>query len=304
MYDAKAKGKARYALFQQNMSARFREHLRLETDLRRALEREEFRVYYQPIVSLDDGRISEVEALIRWEHPERGLVPPLDFIPAAEQTGLIVPIGLWVLEQACKQTLAWHKQYPASPGEHPLRVSVNLSARQFQHPHLIEEVARTVAASGLDARYLKLEITESVGIEDTVSTSATLRKLKDLGLQLALDDFGTGYSALGYLKSYPFDTLKLDRTFVNGLGEDREDTAIVHAAIAFAKALNLSVTAEGIETERQLDELRRLGCDYGQGYYFAKPMAPGALSVIFGAPSPLALELKEAEGARRRGSMA
>jgi diguanylate cyclase (GGDEF)-like protein len=284
MYEAKSKGKARYEIFERNMRSRFTEHLALETDLRRALERGEFKVYYQPIVSLANGTITEVEALIRWEHPSKRLVPPAEFIPAAEQTGLIVPIGQWVLEEACRQTMMWQERYPRTPHEQPLGVSVNLSARQFQHPQLIDEIAQVIKAIGLAPRHLKLEITESIGIEDVNSASATLWKLKDLGLHLALDDFGTGYSALSYLKNFPFDTLKLDRAFVDGLGIDPEDTAIVHAAIAFAKALGLSVTAEGIETRDQIVELRKLGCDHGQGYYFAKPMSSSAIEVLLANP--------------------
>jgi diguanylate cyclase (GGDEF)-like protein/PAS domain S-box-containing protein len=284
MYEAKSKGKARYAVFERNMTARFREHLQIETDLRRALEREEFRVYYQPIVQLESGKIIEVEALVRWQHPQRGLVAPVEFIPQAEQTGLIVPIGQWVLSQACRQALEWQGRYPPEPGDGPLKVSVNLSVRQFQHPQLLEDIARIVGESGLDAQYLNLEITESVGIADVGSTNTTLLKLKELGLHLALDDFGTGYSALNYLKNYPFDTLKLDRTFIDGLGRDAEDTAIVHAAIAFANALNLRVTAEGIETAEQLVELQRLGCDQGQGYYFAKPMPADEMNTLLANP--------------------
>jgi len=280
MYEAKEKGKSCSVIFERSMAARFKRHLQMENDLRRALERHEFRVFYQPIVDLVSGRITEVEALVRWKHPERGLVPPLEFIPAAEETGLIVPIGLWVLEEACRQVLQWQTQFPAQDGEELLRVSVNLSARQFKHPHLITEITRIVDASGLDPRALTLEVTESIGIEDVWATRVTLMKLKELGLLLALDDFGTGYSALSYLKSYPFDTLKLDRAFIDGLGHDTEDTAIVHAAIAFAKALNLSVTAEGIETESQLAELRKLGCDHGQGYYFSKPMDPASVTIL------------------------
>ena len=180
--------------------------------------------------------------------------------------------------------MMWQERYPRTPHEQPLGVSVNLSARQFQHPQLIDEIAQVIKAIGLAPRHLKLEITESIGIEDVNSASATLWKLKDLGLHLALDDFGTGYSALSYLKNFPFDTLKLDRAFVDGLGIDPEDTAIVHAAIAFAKALGLSVTAEGIETRDQIVELRKLGCDHGQGYYFAKPMSSSAIEVLLANP--------------------
>jgi diguanylate cyclase (GGDEF)-like protein/PAS domain S-box-containing protein len=292
MYEAKRRGKACHVVFEQNMTSRFRDHLQLETDLRRALEREEFRLYYQPIVKLESGRITELEALIRWEHPQRGLVPPLEFISAAEQTGLIMPMGRWVLQQACQQLQQWQRKYPPAPGEPPLKVSVNLSARQFQHRKLIEEIDEVLSECGLDPRHLKLEITESVGIEDVGFTSAMLWKLKEQGLHLALDDFGTGYSALSYLKRYPFDTLKLDRTFVDGLGQDRENTAIVHAAIAFAKALSLSVTAEGIETAEQLAELRRLGCDQGQGYYFARPVPGVAVSAMLANPPWAAKDIK------------
>ncbi len=284
MYEAKSKGKARYIVYERNMTSRFREHLLLETELRRALERDELRVYYQPIVKLDNGRIAEVEALVRWEHPHRGLVPPSEFITAAEETGLIVPLGRFVMEKACRQVVEWQRQFPSAPGEPPLVVSVNLSVRQFQQPHLVQEITHIVIESGLEPAYLKLELTESVGIDDTGSTSSTLSKLRKLGFHLALDDFGMGYSALSYLKRYPFDTLKLDRTFVAGLGQDRENTAIVHAAVAFAKALSMRVTAEGIETKEQLIQLFRLGCDQGQGYYFSRPLPPEELSPLLANP--------------------
>jgi|GEM_PF-931603 len=282
MYEAKSKGKSCYALFDSKMTFRANERLQLGTELRRALERGEFRVYYQPIVELETCRISGVEALARWEHPQRGLLSPAEFIPLAEQTGLIVPIGQWVLEEACRQVLSWQTQYPQeqSPGRSPLILSVNLSARQFQHPELVEDIMRALKETGLDSQHLKLEITESIGIEDVGFTNATLRRLKELGIHLALDDFGTGYSALSYIKRYPIDSLKLDRSFIAGLGQNPEDTAIIRAVIEFAKALNLSVTGEGIETAEQLVGLRRLGCDDGQGYYFAKPMVGHAMSTL------------------------
>lgn len=283
MYEAKSKGKARYAVFEPRMKARASEHLRIETELRRAIEREEFRVYYQPIVCLDTGNISGVEALLRWEHPTRGMVPPLEFIPLAEETGLIVPIGQLVLEEACRQARHWQELYP-QPGGGSLTMSVNLSARQFGHPKLLEDIARAIEETGLDACCLKLEITESIGVEDTGATIETLNRLKEMGIQLALDDFGTGYSALSYLKRFPISTLKLDRSFVAGLGRDAEDTAIVHAVIAFAKALGLSITAEGIETAEQLSALWALGCDHGQGYYFSKPLPRDAMSALLANP--------------------
>jgi predicted signal transduction protein with EAL and GGDEF domain len=275
MYRAKANGKTRYELFEESMNAGAMDRLQLEIALRRALKCDEFRVHYQPIVSLQTGEIVEVEALVRWEHPLRGLVPPDEFIPLAEETGLIVPIGQLVLKQACEQAHAWQAQYPSDP---PLVMSVNLSARQFQHPTLVEDIAQVLQQTGLQRRVLKLEITESVVMQKAESTVTTLRKLKDLGIQLAIDDFGTGYSSLSYLKRFPVDTLKIDRAFVDGLGQDPHDTAIVEAVIALAKALNLSVTAEGIETAEQRSRLRLMGCDLGQGYYFDRPLAPEALS--------------------------
>ncbi|HEX6289965.1 MAG TPA: EAL domain-containing protein [Herpetosiphonaceae bacterium] len=271
MYRAKTQGKAQYALFDPSMNARAKERLALETDLRRATERNEFTVVYQPVVDLVSGKMCEVEALVRWDHPSRGRVSPGEFIPLAEETGLIMQIGQHVLEQACRQVRAWQM---LAPGEPPLVMSVNLSARQFQHPQLVEQIAATLRKTGLDPRSLKLEITESMMMQDGERNGAIMRELKRLGIQLAIDDFGTGYCSLGYLKCFPVDTLKIDRSFVAGLGLNVEDTAIVRAVIAFAKALNLSVTGEGIETVEQLRQLKKLECTRGQGYYFGRPL-PG-----------------------------
>jgi EAL domain-containing protein (putative c-di-GMP-specific phosphodiesterase class I) len=204
-------------------------------------------------------------------------VSPAEFIPLAEETGLIVPIGQWVLKQACEQARTWQAQYPSDA---PVAMSVNLSARQFQHPTLVADIAQVLHQTGLQRRVLKLEITESVVMRNAESTVATLRELKELGIQLAIDDFGTGYSSLSYLKRFPVDTLKIDRTFVDGLGRDPHDTAIVEAVIALAKTLNLTVTGEGVETAEQRNRLRMLGCDRGQGYLIARPLTTAAVSKL------------------------
>jgi diguanylate cyclase (GGDEF)-like protein len=268
MYHAKAKGKARHEVFDTSMSASALDRLDLEMDLRSAISRHEFRLHYQPILRLDTGRITEVEALIRWQHAKRGLLQPDSFIGLSEETGLIVPIGQWVLTEACRQARVWQLEFPSAP---PLVMSVNLSAKQFQNPNLVQEVTQALTESGLDAASLKLEITESVVMQDAPATLAKLQELKDLGIRLAIDDFGTGYSSLGYLKSFPVDTLKIDRSFVKGLSKDGNDSAIVRAVVTVAKSLNMDVTAEGVETDEQRVELKALGCDRGQGFLFARP---------------------------------
>jgi EAL domain-containing protein (putative c-di-GMP-specific phosphodiesterase class I) len=259
------------------MDARARERLQTEIELRRALSQGELRVYYQPIVSLADRSISGVEALARWQHPTRGLVSPLEFIPLAEDTGLIIPIGQWVLEQACQQVRVWRDQHPSLAS---LVVSVNLSARQFQRADLVSEIKRAAREAGLEPSALKLEITESTVMQDPERAAATLRELKALGFQLAIDDFGTGYSSLSYLKRFPVDTLKIDRSFVDGLGADTQDSAIVRSVVELAQALDVSVTGEGIETAIQESELRTLGCDGGQGFLFARPLPAAGLQAL------------------------
>jgi diguanylate cyclase (GGDEF)-like protein/PAS domain S-box-containing protein len=274
MYQAKASGKGRFAIFDAGMNNRAVERMELETDLRQALERGQLRVYYQPIVSLMHGRTEEVEALVRWEHPQRGLVMPLEFIPIAEETGLIVSIGQWVLEEACRQAGQW---LGGGADGQPMVVSVNLSARQFNHPELAADIAQALRTTGLDPRRLKLEITESVIMEDAEAAVATLQGLRALGIQLAIDDFGTGYSSLSALKRLPVDTLKIDRSFVDGIGQNAQDTAIVRSIVSLAKILGLRVTAEGIETPTQHAKLKALGCEQGQGYLFARPMPAEAV---------------------------
>ncbi|MDO8478900.1 MAG: EAL domain-containing protein [Candidatus Rokubacteria bacterium] len=268
MYHAKAKGSARHEVFDNGMSAPALDRMDLEMDLRTAISRHEFRLHYQPILRLDTGRITEVEALIRWQHAKRGLLQPDAFIGLTEETGLIVPIGQWVLSEACRQARVWQLEFPSDP---PLVMSVNLSAKQFQHPQLVDEITQALMESGLEASSLKLEITESVVMQSAPATLAKLKELKDLGIRLAIDDFGTGYSSLGYLKSFPVDTLKIDRSFVRGLSGEGGDSAIVRAVVTVAKSLNMDVTAEGIETDEQRIELKALGCDRGQGFLFARP---------------------------------
>jgi predicted signal transduction protein with EAL and GGDEF domain len=270
LYRAKGAGRGRYAAFEAHMESGALQRLDIEMGLRQALERSEFRIHYQPIISLVTGRVTEVEALVRWAHPTRGLIAPGEFIPIAEETGLIVPLGYLVLREAAQQVRTWQRLYRSVP---PLVVSVNLSGRQLAHPGLIKDIESALSAADLDPRFLKLEITESVVMQDAEATISTLRHLKAMGIQLAIDDFGTGYSSLSYLKRFPIDTLKIDRSFVAGVGEDQQDTAIVHSVVALAKALGLSVTSEGIETAAQERYLRELGCDYGQGYLFARPQA-------------------------------
>ena len=269
MYRAKSGGKARHIVFDPAMHVDSLDRLELESDLRRAIDHGELRVHYQPIVFMRSGVIGEFEALVRWQHPKRGLVSPGEFIPIAEESGLILPIGQWVLEQACQQMAAWHAEFPFDP---PLRLSVNLSPRQFQQPALVDEVARAVREAGLPPDCLKLEITEGVIMRDVEATIDTLTRLKDSGIKLAIDDFGTGYSSLSYLKRLPLDVLKIDRSFVAGIGRDSDDTAIVRAIISLAKSLELEVTGEGIETPEQAALLTALGCDLGQGYYYGKPI--------------------------------
>jgi EAL domain-containing protein (putative c-di-GMP-specific phosphodiesterase class I) len=274
MYRAKSEGKSRHVVFDGAMNAQAMKRLELETALRRAVERGELRLVYQPIMSLDSMGMDRVETLVRWLHPERGLISPGDFIPLAEETGLIVPIGQWILTEGCRQAQAWRDTFPGAPD---VVLSVNLSPRQFQHPTLVEDISRIVHESGLDPELLELEITEGAVMADADGARETLQRLRDLGISLAIDDFGTGYSSLGYLKRFPVSVLKIDQSFVRGLGQDEQDSAIVHGVIALAQSLNLSVTAEGIETLEQLARLRDLGCNHGQGYLLSRPLTGEAI---------------------------
>ncbi|MBX6342067.1 MAG: EAL domain-containing protein, partial [Thermomicrobiaceae bacterium] len=269
MYRAKRRGKARVELFDPRMNQEVQARLQLESDLRRAIERGEFLLHYQPQVQLPAGWIVGFEALLRWRHPRRGLVPPGEFIPIAEETGLIVPLGAWVLEEACRQARAWTDAIPSAAD---LVVSVNLSSRQFQQPDLVARVRDTLGRTGLSPRNLAIEITESAVMEDVEGAVATLQALAALGVQLMIDDFGTGYSSLSYLKRFPVHALKIDRSFVDGLGAEIEDTVISSAVVGLARALDLKVIAEGVESSAQVAHLQAMDCDRAQGYLFAPPI--------------------------------
>jgi diguanylate cyclase (GGDEF)-like protein len=274
MYRAKVKGGGRVELFDERFRARTAARLRTQSDLRRALERIEFRLVYQPIVSIADGTVAGAEALLRWEHPQRGTVSPADFIPQAEESGVIVPIGSWVMAEAFRQARSWSAADPL--GAAPF-VSVNLSARQLLVPDLVERVRSSIADSGIDPDAVHLEITETVLMQDVELSVHTLAGLKSLGVHFAVDDFGTGYSSLSYLKRFPLDTIKVDRSFIDGLGTNPDDSSIVAAIVGLGRALGLTVLTEGVETALQLDELHALGCDLAQGYHFDRPLSAGKL---------------------------
>ncbi len=269
MYRAKDAGKARYEIFDREMHVRNMNLLRIETDLRHALERNEFEVNYQPIVSLSTGKIIEFEALLRWRHPEYGLVAPNEFISVAEETGLIIQIGKWILEEACRQTVEWQKRFPAFKS---LPVSVNLSAKQLMHPNLTTHVREILFKTKLKAQYLQLEVTESTVMEHHETAEEVLNELHEIGAHLSTDDFGTGYSSLSYLHRFPFDRLKIDRSFINRMDSNAKCEAIVRTLLLLGQNLNLEIVAEGIETENQLQQLQNLGCGFGQGYLFSKPV--------------------------------
>jgi diguanylate cyclase (GGDEF)-like protein len=277
MYMAKGRGKARYAVFESGMHAAVLQRLELEADLRRALGQGEFFLLYQPVVRLPDGSVVGMEALIRWKRAGGDVAFPGQFIPVAEETGLILEIGRWVLQEACRQAAAWQAEHTPTPA---LRLSVNLSARQLQDPGLVKDVEAVLAASGLEPASLVLEITESLLMSEPDVAAQRLGELKDLGVRLAIDDFGTGYSSLSYLRRFPVDVLKIDRSFVTTLGSGPEDAALAHAIVKLGHTLQLRVVAEGIETPAQLAELQTIGCEYGQGYLFARPLAADAMSVV------------------------
>jgi diguanylate cyclase (GGDEF)-like protein/PAS domain S-box-containing protein len=278
MYRAKERGRNRIESFQGGMRARAVERLEVESDLRRALERDELRVHFQPVVRLAGAAMVGVEALVRWQHPERGLVPPADFIPVAEETGLIQPLGAFVLHESCRQVAAWNR---TNPDRAPLSVAVNLSARQMSAADLTRLVLTALNESGLDPGLLCLEITESVLMEDVSASRNVLQSLKELGVRLGIDDFGTGYSSLLYLRRFPVDLLKVDRSFVSGLGENSEDGAIVAGVLGLAHALGVGAIAEGVEQPEQADKLASLGCELAQGFLWSKPLPADELEATF-----------------------
>ena len=292
MYLAKAQGKDRLAFFGTSLHEAAIESIQLKTDLSMALERGEFRLVYQPVAELETGEIRGVEALLRWEHPRRGAIEPTQFIPLAEETGVIVPLGRWVLQEACRQAAEWL----ALPGAKPMTMSVNLSARQVQDVALVSDVVAALRDSGLPAKYLTLEITESVLMHDVEATRTTLASLKAMGLRLAIDDFGTGYSSLSYLRRFPVDILKIDRSFVATLDGSHTEAALVRSILSLGQTLQLETVAEGIERLGQLRELQSLGAHLGQGFYFARPLDADAMSALVASgagvhPDPAAMQL-------------
>ena len=271
MYAAKTGGKGRCEVFSAGHHAAHLERATVRAELTEALDGDQFELHYQPIVDVSSQVIVGFEALLRWRHPERGLISPLQFIPLAEETGLIVPIGRWVLQEATKQAAAWQNRSPLGR----LRMSVNVSVRQFQHPDLVNDVAEALCASGLDPKLLTLEITESLFAQDTEETTRKIELLKGLGVRLALDDFGTGYSSLSYLRRFPIDTLKIDKSFVDSVANSPEGYAVVAAITQLSQTLRLEVVAEGMENGDQVEALRGLGCPLGQGYHFSRPLVAG-----------------------------
>jgi diguanylate cyclase (GGDEF)-like protein/PAS domain S-box-containing protein len=278
MYRAKGGGKGRFEVYEAAMHAMVVDRIALKADMRRALEADEFRPHYQPIVDLETQRIVGVEALVRWHHPERGLIPPMSFIPIAEETGLIIPIGSHVLHRACQDAATWHRELSDRA---PRSMSVNLSSRQIQDPQIVSDVELALSRSGLPPSALTLEITESFLLDDTESAATTLAALKALGVRIALDDFGTGYSSLTHLDRFPVDVLKIDKSFVDALSsDDGEQSSLVGAIVNLGMMLGLHVTAEGIEGSTQLARLRSMGCELGQGFFFARPMEAAALRAL------------------------
>lgn len=285
MYRAKANGKARYEMFDREMHNRAVAQLRLETDLRRAIENNEFTLEYQPIVSLKDGRMVGFESLVRWDHPERGQLPPMEFIPTAEETGLIVPICWWTLYEACRQMSQWRKDFADRP---PVTVSVNVSGRLFHQWDMVEQFERIFLETGMDPSLLRIEITESRLLEHVSEATTKLEQLRNMGVGLQIDDFGTGYCSLTYLQKFAYDSLKIDRSFVSSIEEGNGSGAIVQTIIALGHMLDMNIIAEGVETESQLQQLRNLDCPQVQGFWFSRPVDHRRAAELIGMPQPWA----------------
>ncbi len=296
MYHAKAKGKARSEVFDEKMRDRAKARLETETDLRKAIDLNQLVLFYQPQVSLLSRQVIGYEALVRWQHPKRGLVPPSEFIPIAEETDIILPLGRWVLREACRQMAEWQRNFKVDP---QLRVSVNVSFRQLSDTNLVAEVRNALAETGLRPESLKLELTESSIMSNTEMAIDVLRQLKETGVGLEIDDFGTGYSSLSYLNRLPFDTVKIDRSFIKDLHEKAESTEIVRTILDLARSMNMNVVAEGIETTDQMDTLTSLGCDYGQGYYFSKPIDKDSMQALIRERHALRQAFTQIEGRGR-----
>jgi EAL domain-containing protein (putative c-di-GMP-specific phosphodiesterase class I) len=283
MYRSKEEGEA-YTVFDPTMYERALGRLELENDLRRAIEQEEFVVHYQPIVRLDDdGEIWRIEALVRWDHPERGLLDPDDFVPVAEESGLVIPMGEQVLREACRRAVEWQRRFPRGT---PLVMCVNLSARQLSRPDLAETVERVLGETGMEGGCLSLDVTETVYVSTLERNTVVLDRLKAIGVEISIDDFGTIYSSLSYLKRLPADAIKIDRSFVKGLGENVEDTAIVQMIVGLAHTLRMEVIAEGVESEEQARLLKEMGCDFAQGYHFAQPLPAGEIPALLSSDTP------------------
>jgi predicted signal transduction protein with EAL and GGDEF domain len=272
LYRAKADGRGTFRFFEPAMDAHIKRRRALEVDMRKAVADGEFEVHYQPIIDIATSEICGCEALLRWPHPQRGFVSPADFIPLAEETGLIVPLGEWVLRQACADAARW-------PG--PLKIAVNISPVQFANQDIVMVVMQALGASGLPADRLELEITEAVFLQNNQATRTTLHRLRQLGVRIAMDDFGTGYSSLSYLRSFPFDKLKIDRSFIGDLSERSDSVAIIRAIMNLANNLNMMTTAEGVETQKQLETVKALGCTEAQGYLFASAMPADDFGRLF-----------------------
>ena len=289
MYSAKAQGKGRREIFAPHMHAAALEKLERKSELQRALERDELRVHFQPIVNLQTGAVEGAEALVRWEHPTRGLLGPGEFIPLAQETNVIVPLGAWVLRAACREAAGWRDRFPDQPERY---VTVNVAGHQLQRGEFLDEVEGALRDTGLPASCLMLEVTESSLLEDSATNARRLQALRDLGVRLAIDDFGTGYSALNYLRRFRMDVLKIDRSFIAGVETPSEQSALVDAILAMARALGLRVVAEGIEDDPQLAHLRERACPLGQGFLFARPLPAAELSALLaGQPQGFAAAL-------------